>query len=1550
MLQFIWLKRRRLAKLIIIIVVVLMTLMLHSSLFLRDLTSALKGLKPILNNSHDIDSKLKVADRARNVSNITTSTNVTKPERTCSFDRKEAFPYLRGIYTTPPLNINFHKKTFEYDIEVDYDVLVISITSETEYCEAEGLILLRQKDNSSIQDVEKGKTRRSFSIGLSLPLEVQINVVDLSSSSINYSQLHRYVLTFRRRPRGLRGSFHTDSKHKVCLMKQECDRRIFSEEPCGLQTTKYDSWSMMNKRNARLPECLSGNEPGNWLVPCKNCSDADSCYWQQAKWQPDNCIHQTPSNEQIQRVFDGKQLLFLGDSTLRGIMYFLIESVNGSLSGTSKSHDALAYNDINRGRTRMSFIYYPQLEDDPPPISIALRSLVKNSCPVKNDSSTVLLVGRFKSIPNSDFPQLMSTLKQLKLTGIKLIMKTMGSNRCTGDVMLNVVANDELTANAQRYGFEILQTFPIIMARYKDATYGSCALHYHHITKVDPFENVTTEDDGKVSHQDMFISLQATVVETRMKKRDHYTKTVNVCELAPNFIGAVIYDRTWQIYKPKVVEKVKSVSEASSTVENGTNIQKDSGDVKKTAVITTTTVETPKSKIDTSKTVQPREQIITKPPVITPEASPVPVRRPIGSNRMRLDSDSEDIITVSQSSSATSSPWLSKQKGKLTNGNGSPASKFNIQSEERTFQEKYRHLRDLFPAYTETQIKDAIMETVDLDSAIDVLGFGSTNERKRIRTISSPDVQPKKKRAKPLDFEEDDSIDLTQDDDDIKIVLTDEQEVFLQFLVEAFPDLPKQKLQDMLESNQWDTEAAMNAVNLYLERGGTGIKEMMAQNKIRTQVIRSKNSTYDSSDDEVSVVDEKKDKKKKKERRKSGSDVEFDEEDYDSDDSSQGDPVIKQTQKEMVLSFFNDAQLEELMIVPGCSRKKADVLVSLRPFEDFDDLTTKVEENKTITDNILAGCKDFIKIRNQVKSLMQKCESISTSLEDVVNSIMGKMEMDNPLTYQISKQPALLNKRLQLKDYQLIGLNWLLLMHKQHLNGILADEMGLGKTIQAIAFLCHLLETGDEGPHLVIAPSSTLDNWLREFNRWCPAMKILMYYGSQDERRSIRAQIYAQQVDFNVVITTYTTATSSVEDRLLFKSLKCHYGVLDEGHMLKNMTSLRYQNLMKIRVKRRLLLTGTPMQNNLVELMSLLAFVMPDLFYGKTDQLKRIFAMIQGKGDGPQSKFERDRIEHAKRIMKPFVLRRLKQHVLKQLPAKIEHVEVCPMAFEQRELYDDLIQQFRNSLKEDDQRKNLEKQGKSMFMQLRKVANHHLLNRNTYSNDKLKQMAKLMLQEPTHAKASKDLIYEDMEVMSDFELHKLCEHYSSLHPYMLDDTIITDSGKFRYLDEVLPDIKAKGDRVLLFSQFTMMLDIMEVYLQTRGHKYFRLDGGTPVPERQTMIDKFNIDPKVFIFLLSTKAGGLGINLVAANVVIIHDIDFNPYNDKQAEDRCHRLGQLKDVRVIRLISEGTIEPGMLKCAQEKLQLEQDLTSNKISSEGAQSDVAVLLKEAIGDIKK
>lgn len=689
----------------------------------------------------------------------------------------------------------------------------------------------------------------------------------------------------------------------------------------------------------------------------------------------------------------------------------------------------------------------------------------------------------------------------------------------------------------------------------------------------------------------------------------------------------------------------------------------------------------------------------------------------------------------------------------------------------------------------------------------------------------------------------------------------------------------------------------------------------------------------------------------RKKSKRSKADDESDDEDYrnediygsaDDSDASAGEDETpaKAEARRAVTEFFDTATLNELSAVPGCTKKKAEVIMQNRPYKTWKALVDKMETVKGMSPTLLNGAKNVLHMRGVVSRLMLKCQGIADRMQEIVSQLVSGSEESEGY---IKEQPSTLNNSLQLSPYQLIGLNWLAVMHKQEVNGILADEMGLGKTIQAIAFLAYLQQQKENGPHLIVVPTSTLENWMRELQLWCPSLDVLVYHGSQEDRRELKYQILDGEVGtFHVLVTTYHMVSGSAEDRSLFKKLPFNYVIFDEAHLLKNMASQRYNNLMKINAQRKILLTGTPLQNNLVELMSLLTFVMPRMFSNKAEQIKLMFTSA-AKTEEEQSRFERERVAHAKKIMRPFVLRRLKRDVLQQLPTKHEEERLVPMTPYQATCYTNLVADLSREFQE----KQEARSGMNMMMKLRRASNHPLLLRVHYNLDKLRTMSTLMLQERTHHDANPDLIFEDMEVMSDFELHTLCTKYQSLRDYRLEDDLIVDSGKFRELDSVLSDSLKKNHRVLIFSQFTMVLDILEAFLNIRGHKWLRLDGGTSVTDRQDLIDKYNGDSSILAFLLSTRAGGQGINLASANVVVLHDVDFNPYNDKQAEDRCHRLGQSRDVFVIKLVSKDTIEEGILTIAKEKLKLEKDITEETVNEDVDSISVAQLLKSALGN---
>ncbi|XP_043481761.1 SWI/SNF-related matrix-associated actin-dependent regulator of chromatin subfamily A containing DEAD/H box 1 homolog [Leptopilina heterotoma] len=782
----------------------------------------------------------------------------------------------------------------------------------------------------------------------------------------------------------------------------------------------------------------------------------------------------------------------------------------------------------------------------------------------------------------------------------------------------------------------------------------------------------------------------------------------------------------------------------------------------------------------------------------------------------------------------------------------------------------------------------------------------------------SPEITVRRKAVNRIEDSDSDvgsSTKLANSDSDRSSESNDKQEK-IKYLIKLFPKKDSEQLEVVLAKCDWNLEEAEESLNKRRKRSHApkGKKRNKKRRKMR--------------DDEEDV------------------DVDSDEANYsskvfDSDDDSDVEVSNHLTSdKKAVLDFMQIAMPSEFLLMHQCTQKKVDAIIAARPFTSWRDIVGKFQNNKFLDTELLNSAQSLLATRSVVENLMKKCLRLSTTMEKAVSAGSAT----------ITQQPAGIPDDLKLAPYQMVGLNWLAVMHAHGVNGILADEMGLGKTIQVIAFLSYLKESGfydeNDGPHLIVVPSSTMENWCNELERWSPDLKVVKYYGSQDERRDMRMGWRSGDLDdVDIILTTYNLISSTPEERRLFRVMPIQYVVFDEAHMLKNMGTIRYENLVKINAKHRILLTGTPLQNNLLELISLLIFVMPTLFAGKQADLKSLFSKNPKVSATKDSKdkplFELEQVKNAKQIMKPFVLRRLKSEVLRDLPKKSEEVMRVPMIEKQKEMYRNLLSEF-----SDEANKHNVINGVGMMMQLRKLANHPLLFRSYYTEDKLKTISKRLAMESGYKQKNPDYVFEDLLWMSDYQINQLSRTFKSIAGFGLPLDFIPESGKLKALDELLPKLKEEGHRILIFSQFTMVLDILTEYLTLRNHRHYRLDGQTPVTERQEMIDEFTHDKSIFIFLLSTRAGGLGINLTAADTVIIHDIDFNPYNDKQAEDRSHRVGQTKPVRIIRLLSEGTIEEGMYQIAQEKLHLEQQITGNEENEAGDKKGVLKLLKITLG----
>lgn len=694
-----------------------------------------------------------------------------------------------------------------------------------------------------------------------------------------------------------------------------------------------------------------------------------------------------------------------------------------------------------------------------------------------------------------------------------------------------------------------------------------------------------------------------------------------------------------------------------------------------------------------------------------------------------------------------------------------------------------------------------------------------------------------------------------------------------------------------------------------------------------------------------------------------------------------------------------------------------------------------------------------------------------------------------------------------LREYQHYGLDWLAGLYKNHINGILADEMGLGKTIQTIALLAHLaVDHGVWGPHLVVVPTSVMLNWEMEFKKWCPGFKIMTYYGNQEERKAKRRG-WTDDNAWNVLITSYQLV---LQDQQSLKRRNWHYMVLDEAHNIKNFRSQRWQALLTFRTRARLLLTGTPLQNNLTELWSLLFFLMPSDGDGNgiegfadlrdfSEWFRRPVEQILEHGRETMDDEAKRVVTKLHTVLRPYILRRLKADVEKQMPGKYEHVIYCRLSKRQRFLYDGFMSMA--------QTKETLASGNFLsiihcLMQLRKVCNHpdlfetrpistsfamprsvatdytvkeslvrrrllfdHPLTKvdldflnlapvsredisRRLADDSIRLMAFApfkTLRERQYNRTNWQMTFNGSTMESTLqslenasrkrrmaELERCLyfeskrhgrrpvygsslieflragtnkEHALSNAPLrksnmaewlssrssVLASMILTieerslemdgyvqrfacvtpaavaagtteaaltpietrlltntskdqphdpfhearmrlsiafpdkrllqyDCGKLQRLDKLLRDLKAGGHRALIFTQMTKMLDILEQFLNIHGHLYLRLDGTTKVENRQMLTERFNSDPRILAFILSSRSGGLGINLTGADTVIFYDLDWNPAMDKQCQDRCHRIGQTRDVHIYRFVSEYTIESNILRKANQKRMLD------------------------------
>lgn len=627
--------------------------------------------------------------------------------------------------------------------------------------------------------------------------------------------------------------------------------------------------------------------------------------------------------------------------------------------------------------------------------------------------------------------------------------------------------------------------------------------------------------------------------------------------------------------------------------------------------------------------------------------------------------------------------------------------------------------------------------------------------------------------------------------------------------------------------------------------------------------------------------------------------------------------------------------------------------------------------------------------------------------------------------------------------------------------------MGLGKTIQSISLLAHLAERQNNwGPFLIVTPASTLHNWQQEFARFVPALKIIPYWGSVQDRKVLRSTCMpfwtgkkpvTRDTPFHVMITSYQLIVS---DEAFLQKVKWQYMILDEAQAIKSSSSIRWKTLLGFNCRNRLLLTGTPIQNSMQELWALLHFIMPTLF-DSHDEFSEWFSKdIESHAENKSSGLNAHQLHRLHMILKPFMLRRVKSDVENEMGEKVEKDVFCELSPRQKRLYRGIkdklpiLDLLATGSSQSNSKFNfgfgigggdslasatsssIDSALMNLVMQFRKVCNHpellektEILSPFNFTTPERLRLGNIpgnngmIYTNPTaiEFRLPKRVIEEIpigkkrilLELTNDRGEHADTEAYRKLVIIDQSETLITpctdsykfieerlpiaapikvisqgpnvfpnitcnneiistnycnrldksisipsmekfirDCGKLSKLDSMLVELKEGGHRVLIYNQMTRMIDLMEEYLQYRGYSYLRLDGSTNIATRRDLVHSWQTDPSIFVFLLSTRAGGLGINLTAADTVIFYDSDWNPTVDQQAMDRAHRLGQTKQVTVYRLITKNTVEERIMQRAKQKDKIHKVVIAGgafKDNDEDAKDDDEMEFDETIGDGK-
>ncbi|MEN2495798.1 MAG: hypothetical protein MHMPM18_000389 [Marteilia pararefringens] len=555
-------------------------------------------------------------------------------------------------------------------------------------------------------------------------------------------------------------------------------------------------------------------------------------------------------------------------------------------------------------------------------------------------------------------------------------------------------------------------------------------------------------------------------------------------------------------------------------------------------------------------------------------------------------------------------------------------------------------------------------------------------------------------------------------------------------------------------------------------------------------------------------------------------------------------------------------------------------------FENSGKMRKIMQEEEEEAAEVLNGVKSIEKYECEKKldDLVKKCNAYTHYLrEKIKKSELANNKDDDESIYHINGK---------LFDFQKKGVNWLLQLYEVGVNGILGDEMGLGKTVQVIAMISYLCSVGIHKNFLIIGPLSTLNNWRNEFKKFAPHISVMIYSSTT----RVKSQADMQNImDTNqVIVTSYDYP---ILDRKLFKNTVFKLMIVDEGHRLKNNNSSLFYHLHSFKTAHKVLLTGTPIMNDAVELWSLLNFLMPEIFNDLSSFKSWFSAKILHRQTVRDAIIKSEENENILKklhdIIEPFMLRRLKKNFSKifSLPPKKEILIYTPVTQFQKYLADKLQSMDKKSLQD----------------------------------GTIEPFSRFQRSKERHIEKLADVVWKFKLIRGQMEYRHIVNHpLMYVWPENQDDVDLTYclsklSGKMIYFEMLITQLLAKGHKILVFSQFVMMLNILRDFMDTIGIKFSSFDGNHTIDERQEEIDKFNNDKTVKVFILSTRSGGLGLNLTAADTVIFYDSDWNPCMDLQAQDRCHRFGQTKPIAVYRLISKNTYDERMFNATIGKYRL-------------------------------